>query len=60
VYNTGDRAIFGGVPYQAKWWTQGDSPAAASSNPDSSPWTPLTIEQINQTNARLKAAQAAE
>jgi chitinase len=60
VYNTGDRAIFDGVPYQAKWWTQGDSPAAASSNPDSSPWTPLTIEQINQTNARLKAAQAAE
>jgi chitinase len=57
VYNTGDRAIFDGVPYQAKWWTQGDSPAAASSNPDSSPWTPLTIVQINQINAQLKAAK---
>jgi chitinase len=56
VFNTGDRAIFDGIPYQAKWWTQGDSPAAASSNPDSSPWTPLTVAQINALNAKLKGA----
>ncbi len=55
VYNTGDRAIFDGIPYQAKWWNQGESPAAASSDPDSSPWTPLTVAQINQINAQLKA-----
>jgi chitinase len=55
VYNTGDRAIFNGVPYQAKWWNQGESPAAASSNPDSSPWTPLTIAQINAVNAKAAA-----
>jgi chitinase len=60
VYNTGDRAIFDGVPFQAKWWTQGDSPAAASSNPDASPWTPLTIAQINAINAKLKAARMAQ
>ncbi len=48
VYNTNDRVLFNGVPYQAKWWNQGDSPAAASSNPDSSPWAPLTQAQINQ------------
>ena len=60
VYNTGDRAIFDGIPFQAKWWTQSDSPAAASSNPDSSPWTPLTITQINEVIAKLKAAQTAE
>jgi chitinase len=54
IYNAGDRAIFDGIPYQAKWWTQGNSPAAASSNPDSSPWTPLSIAQINSLNAKLK------
>ncbi|GHO98983.1 chitinase [Reticulibacter mediterranei] len=47
TYNTGDRILFNGVPYQAKWWNTGQSPAAATSNPDSSPWTPLTQEQIN-------------
>jgi chitinase len=58
VYNTGDRVIFGGIPYQAKWWNQGNSPAAASSNPDSSPWTPLTVAQINALNASLAASAA--
>jgi len=32
--------------YQAKWWTQGDSPAASVSDPDSSPWLALTRDQI--------------
>ncbi len=47
-YNAGQRVLFNGIPYQAKWWTKGDSPAAASSNPDSSPWTPLTQAQITE------------
>jgi len=47
-YNAGDRALLGGIPYQAKWWTQGDSPAASTSNPDGSPWVALTQEQINE------------
>jgi chitinase len=47
VYNAGDRVLFNGVPFQAKWWNQGQSPAAASSDPDGSPWTPLTQAQIN-------------
>lgn len=46
TYDTGKRVLFKSVPYQAKWWNQGESPAAASSNPDSSPWTPLTQAQI--------------
>jgi chitinase len=58
VYNTGDRVIFGGIPYQAKWWNQGNSPAAASSNPDSSPWTPLTVAQIDAINAKLAEGAA--
>jgi len=48
AYDTGQRVLFKGVPYTAKWWNQGQSPAAASSNPDGSPWAPLTQAQINQ------------
>lgn len=46
TYNTGNRVLLNGVPYQAKWWNQGQSPAAATSNPDGSPWVPLTQSQI--------------
>ena len=46
VYDGGDRVLFDGTPFQAKWWTQGDSPAASSSHPDSSPWISLTQAQI--------------
>jgi chitinase len=45
-YQTGDRVLFEGTPYQSKWWNQGESPAAASSNADSSPWVPLTQAEI--------------
>jgi chitinase len=48
AYEAGVRVLFKGVPYQAKWWNKGASPAAASSNPDSSPWVPLTQAQIIQ------------
>jgi chitinase len=47
-FDKGQRVLFDGVPFEAKWWTQGDSPEAASSDPDSSPWTPLTQDEIDQ------------
>jgi chitinase len=47
TYDTNQRVLFEAIPYQAKWWTLGDSPAAASSNPDTSPWVPLTQAQID-------------
>jgi len=46
VYDGGDRVLFEGTPYQAKWWNQGQSPAAAATNGESSPWLPLTEEQV--------------
>lgn len=46
-YNTGQRVLFNGVPFQAKWWNKAESPAAASADPESSPWAPLTQAQIN-------------
>jgi chitinase len=56
-FNGGDRILFNGVPYQAKWWTKGDSPAAASANADSSPWVPLTQEQVNQVMNDIKTGK---
>lgn len=46
IYEKGGRVLFEGIAYEAKWWTQGDSPAAFSSDPDGSPWTPLSAEEI--------------
>ncbi|HEV7567448.1 MAG TPA: chitinase [Microbacteriaceae bacterium] len=47
IYDKAARVLFDGVPFEAKWWTQGESPEAASSAPDSSPWTPLTQDEID-------------
>ncbi len=52
-YDKGSRVIFEGIPYQAKWWNQGQSPATASSNQDSSAWAPLTQTQINEVVNKL-------
>ncbi len=46
VYEKDARVLFDGVPFRAKWWNQGESPAAASSDPDGSPWIPLTVADI--------------
>lgn len=54
IYDAGQRVLFNHVPYQAKWWTQGDSPAAAFSNPNSSPWLPLSHDQIKRLKNELK------
>jgi chitinase len=47
-YEGGQRVLFEGIPFQAKWWNQGQSPAASAANADSSPWMPLTQVQIVQ------------
>jgi chitinase len=46
VYTQGDRVTFDGGYYEAKWWTQGNSPAAAAANDGSSPWAKLTDDQV--------------
>ena len=46
IYEGGDRVLFDGVPFQAKWWNEGSSPAASASHADSSPWIALTQAQI--------------
>ena len=46
IYDAGDRVLFDGQAFRAKWWNQGESPAASAANPESSPWIPLTREQV--------------
>lgn len=48
IYDAGDRVLFEGIPFRAKWWNQGESPAASASNSDSSPWIALTQDQITE------------
>ena len=50
-FDKGARVLFDGVPFEAKWWNQAESPEAASANPDSSPWVPLTLTQIKEVAA---------
>lgn len=47
VYHAGDRVMHEGEPYEAKWWTQGESPDAGNGDPGSSPWHPLSTEEIS-------------
>jgi len=51
VYEEGDRVLFKGVPFVAKWWTQGDSPAATAPDSDGSPWLALTAAQVEDAVA---------
>jgi chitinase len=41
VYHEGDRVSFQGLPYQARWYTQGEQPLAELPADTSAPWEPL-------------------
>lgn len=56
-YEKADRVLFEGVPYEAKWWNEGESPEAYSSDPDSSPWIPLTADQIEELVEEAEAGE---
>jgi chitinase len=42
VYVGGDRVLYNGVGYQAKWYTQGDVPGLPVVKPSDTPWQLLT------------------
>ncbi len=48
AYEAGQHVLYEGIPYQAKWWNRGESPAAFASDTDGSPWIPLTQAEINK------------
>lgn len=54
IYDGGDRVLFDGTPFQAKWWNEGESPAKSAANSDASPWIPLTQAQIMEILNDLK------
>jgi chitinase len=41
AYHTGDKVLYEGLPYQAKWANQGVSPATEASDPSGSAWKAL-------------------
>lgn len=41
TYTAGQRVLFEGLPYQAKWYNVAQSPAAEATDPTSSPWHAL-------------------
>lgn len=41
VYRGGAKVLYRGLPYQAKWYTQGDVPGEAGPDGAPSPWKPL-------------------
>ncbi len=51
VYTQGQRVLFDGVPFSAKWWTQGDSPTARSTQSEPSPWERLSDAEIRRVVA---------
>ncbi len=55
VYEAGDRVLFDGIPFQSKWWNEGESPAASAANPDSSPWIALSQAQIVEILKEIEA-----
>jgi chitinase len=48
IYTKGDRVLFDEDAYEAKWWTQGDSPEAAAADKFASPWRMLTGSEITE------------
>jgi chitinase len=40
-YQAGDRVLYQGLAYQAKWYNQGTSPGEEAADPFGSPWQPL-------------------
>lgn len=55
IYDAGEIVLFKGVPYRAKWWTEGDSPAISTSSPDSSPWIALKQKEIEEITKELQS-----
>jgi chitinase len=41
AYTQGQKVLYDGLPYAAKWYNQATSPGAEDANPSSSPWQPL-------------------
>ncbi|MCB5273988.1 putative bifunctional chitinase/lysozyme [Arthrobacter sp. SO5] len=59
VYRKGDRVLFEGRVFEAKWWTQTDSPEAALQGSPDSPWSKLRDEELLKIIATASASPTA-
>ena len=57
VYHEGDRVNFEGMPYQARWYTQGEQPLAELPPNPSQPWEPLFKYPGEPTGTEGEAAE---
>lgn len=55
VYQRGSRVLFDGYAFEAKWWTQSDSPQAMLEGAPDSPWMKLTPAQLEAPAATAAA-----
>lgn len=51
AYQRGERVMLGGLAFTAKWYTQGTSPDARSTQAEPSPWRQLTDAEVRQAAA---------
>ncbi|GAB3532178.1 glycosyl hydrolase family 18 protein [Arthrobacter tecti] len=54
VYEKGDRILFDGHVFEAKWWNRSDSPEAALQASDSSPWRKFSSEEVKDLLEELQ------
>lgn len=53
-YRQGERVIFDGQGFEARWWTKGESPDAALVMPQNSPWRVLNDREILEIKAEVE------
>ncbi len=46
VYKKGERVLYDGLAFRAKWWTQGDNPTSRTAVDEPGPWIQLTSAEI--------------
>lgn len=59
-YRQGDRVIFDGIGYEARWWTTGESPDAALVLPQNSPWRMLSDREVAEVQGGTATAAERE
>lgn len=55
VYEKGDRILFDGSVFEARWWNRSDSPEAALQSADSSPWRKFSSEEVKEVLEELES-----
>jgi chitinase len=58
IYHEGDTVTFRGLPYQARWYTQGEQPLQELPSDPSAPWEPLFKYPGEPSSATTEGAAA--